>query len=353
MGIGLFGSSKQTSKVTPWIPNSQQFGDLLRNAGQSIAPGFTSATAAGRGILDQLSATPGVAPGVMGTAGNLMRQTQQNYAPQPAGTSGLLAAAAGNAATSAPPQSLVDAVTRATSGGYAPGFQETMASAMDPAARSAAWGQVRDNTIAGIMPAINATFSGAGMTGSTGHEQNLAKGLAAGLADVENSAYQTGMDRAVGAATTSQQALMDQLGLGVSAGSALGDAQRASAALGLAGGQAMQDRYDTQFNQGLAGAAFNQGALTDTLNANLAGANLGQGATDANFANLGGLAGLYQSSGNAQQDAFMGALQSWLASAGNLGKQTVKGSSNPGVLGTIGAGLQIASMFGGGGAAAK
>jgi hypothetical protein len=38
---------------------------------------------------------------------------------------------------------------------------------------------VRDNTIAGIMPAINATFSGAGMTGSSGHEQNLAKGLAA------------------------------------------------------------------------------------------------------------------------------------------------------------------------------
>ena len=83
MGIGLFGSSKQTSKVTPWIPNSQQFGDVLRNAGQSVTPGFTAATNAGLGILDQLSATPGVAPGVMGTAGNLMGQKQQYYAPQP------------------------------------------------------------------------------------------------------------------------------------------------------------------------------------------------------------------------------------------------------------------------------
>lgn len=72
--------------------------------------------------------------------------------------------------------------------------------AMDPTARSAAWGQVRQNTIDSIMPGINSSFAGSGMTGSELHAQNLAKGLSSGLADVENQAWQQGEDRALAAA---------------------------------------------------------------------------------------------------------------------------------------------------------
>lgn len=45
--------------------------------------------------------------------------------------------------------------------------------------------QQRQNVIDAIMPSINASFAGSGMTGSTLHQANLAKGLAAGLGDAE------------------------------------------------------------------------------------------------------------------------------------------------------------------------
>jgi hypothetical protein len=72
--------------------------------------------------------------------------------------------------------------------------------AMDPTARSDAWGQVRQNTIDSIMPGINASFAGSGMTGGDLHQQNLAAGLSRGLADVENQAWQQGENRALSAA---------------------------------------------------------------------------------------------------------------------------------------------------------
>ena len=78
--------------------------------------------------------------------------------------------------------------------------------ALDPNARSDAWGQVQKNVIDGIMPGINGSFAGSGMTGSTLHQQNLAKGLSAGLADVENQAWQQGENRALAAANSMGQA---------------------------------------------------------------------------------------------------------------------------------------------------
>lgn len=72
--------------------------------------------------------------------------------------------------------------------------------AMDPNAQSAGFDQVRQNTIANIMPGINSTFAGSGMTGSTLHQQNLAQGLAAGLGGVENDAWQQNQNRSLQAA---------------------------------------------------------------------------------------------------------------------------------------------------------
>ena len=72
--------------------------------------------------------------------------------------------------------------------------------ALDPNIRSDAYGQVRQNVIDTIMPSINSSFAGSGMTGSTLHAQNLAKGLSAGLAEVDNRAFQQGEQRALQAA---------------------------------------------------------------------------------------------------------------------------------------------------------
>lgn len=44
---------------------------------------------------------------------------------------------------------------------------------------------LRQNVIEGILPSLNSTFAGTGMTGSTLHQQNLAKGLASGLGGLE------------------------------------------------------------------------------------------------------------------------------------------------------------------------
>ena len=56
---------------------------------------------------------------------------------------------------------------------------------------------MKDNVIADIMPAINGSFAGSGMTGSTLHQQNLAKGLSAGLGslDMQNRSQQADLSQ--------------------------------------------------------------------------------------------------------------------------------------------------------------
>lgn len=102
-----------------------------------------------------------------------------------------------------PMRAQADAGTQAAFGnamGMAGQGQQALTNAMDPNARSAGWNQVVQNTINGIMPGINSSFAGSGMTGSGLHAQNLAKGLSAGVADVENQAWQQGQNRALQAA---------------------------------------------------------------------------------------------------------------------------------------------------------
>lgn len=72
--------------------------------------------------------------------------------------------------------------------------------AMDPNAQSAQFGQVVQNTIDNIMPQINSSFAGSGMTGSGLHAQNLAKGVSAGVANTLDSNWQANQARALQAA---------------------------------------------------------------------------------------------------------------------------------------------------------
>lgn len=71
---------------------------------------------------------------------------------------------------------------------------------LDPNQQSAQFGQVVQNTIDNIMPQINGSFAGSGMTGSGLHAQNLSKGVSAGVADVLNQNYQQGANRSLTAA---------------------------------------------------------------------------------------------------------------------------------------------------------
>jgi hypothetical protein len=59
---------------------------------------------------------------------------------------------------------------------------------------------VAQNVIADVMPAINSTFAMNGRTGGGLHEQNLAKGLAAGLANPYYNAFNQAQNRSLTAA---------------------------------------------------------------------------------------------------------------------------------------------------------
>ena len=68
----------------------------------------------------------------------------------------------------------------------------TVAGAMEASVPDA----VKQNVIQGIMPAINSTFAGSGMTGSDLHQQNVVQGLSSGLADVEDQYQRRAMSAA-------------------------------------------------------------------------------------------------------------------------------------------------------------
>ena len=90
--------------------------------------------------------------------------------------------------------------------GGAQAAQGGLMRALDPNYQSAAFDQVRQNVVDTITPQINSSFAGSGMTGSTLHQQNLARGLSSGLADVENQAFQQSQQRALQAAGMMGQA---------------------------------------------------------------------------------------------------------------------------------------------------
>ena len=59
---------------------------------------------------------------------------------------------------------------------------------------------LRQRVMEDIMPGINQTFAGAGMTGSSLHQQNLAKGLASAMAPIEADLMNIQANRALQAA---------------------------------------------------------------------------------------------------------------------------------------------------------
>tara|TARA_R110000737_G_scaffold153408_1_gene182664 strand:+ start:2620 stop:4212 length:1593 start_codon:yes stop_codon:yes gene_type:complete len=130
-----------------------------------------------------------------------------------------------------------DAATQAAQGReYGQGFQNTIYEMTDQDRRSAAFGQLKQNVANDVMAGVNATFGSSGMSGSSLHQKNLAKGLTEGIAGVENQAFQQSQSNALQAAQMSQQDLGQQRALGLSAAGSRQDAQMAQAGLALQAG---------------------------------------------------------------------------------------------------------------------
>lgn len=149
--------STTTSKADPWGPAQPFMQQALQGAGDLYASGGFQVNPYG---------------GQMVAGFDPMQQQAMGAAPGVAGL-GLAQAGTGMGAVNA---------------------------AMDPNQQSAQFGQVVQNTINRIMPQINSSFAGSGMTGSGLHAQNLGQGVSAGVADTLNQNWQQGQNRALQAA---------------------------------------------------------------------------------------------------------------------------------------------------------
>ena len=132
--------SKQTStaRADPWAPTQDALKGIIGDASKLYkSGGFETTPYAGDWIAGQNADTTAAQTGLRGLIGQM---------------TGHNAAAAGNVA-----QMIGQGPSQAA----------------------------KDNVIADIMPAINSTFAGSGMTGSTLHQQNLAKGLSAGMGSLD------------------------------------------------------------------------------------------------------------------------------------------------------------------------
>lgn len=207
--------TKTSNKVDPWIPTDDVFNTFKERAAGTITPEFESALAGATGAIGSAAAMPS----------------------------------------------------------YAPGMMQTAFRAQDPTARSAAFGQLKQNVANDVMQGINSTFGGSGMTGSSLHQQNLAKGLTEGLAGVENQAFQAGENRA------------------------------------------------------------------------LQGANLANTAFGQAFNRKMGVGQALQGVGTTYQNAQSSALNSLMGAATGGASRNSTQSQSPGLMGILGAGLQVASLF--------
>lgn len=96
-----------------------------------------------------------------------------------------------------------DAMTPGATGMALGGVQAGMGAlgqAMNPNQQSAQFDQTVQNRINQIMPQINSSFAGSGMTGSGLHAQNLSRGVSQGVADTLDQNWQQNQSRALQAA---------------------------------------------------------------------------------------------------------------------------------------------------------
>lgn len=126
---------------------------------------------------------------------------------------------------------------------------------------------MRRNVTESVMPALNSTFAGSGMTGSSLHQAHLAKAMASGMAPVEAQFMDRAQDRQFNAATAAQGAHETRLQRLMDAGGAAQQAGADAADRGLQAGIASQsaandgrDRALSAYGAGT-GAALNAAGM--------------------------------------------------------------------------------------------
>lgn len=116
------------------------------------------------------------------------------------------------------------------------------------------WDRIATDTIQKIMPGINSSFAGSGMTGSTLHQQNLSQGLSQGLGMAANDFQRQSVEQQLGATGA----------LGGVLGQIMGNQE---AALGAQDRiqQQEQNELDSQYQNSLLGQNADFDALSNYL----------------------------------------------------------------------------------------
>jgi len=348
--MSLFGKNKSSNKVEPFIPSEKEFDLFQQRSGELITPKFRQSLQRAAAKLRALGKRPDTAPGFMdmieGATGGFDtgfdRATTEALAGgvDPA-TSGAIRTAAGR-----PLDATFDAATAgAGTPAYADGFLGAVERAVNPDTRSTAFDTVRQNVIDRVAPEVNSTFAGSGMTGSGLHQLLLSKGIAKGLGEVEDDAFQRGEDRALDAAQIGQGAVERGRDFGLEAAAARQAAGERGADRTIGAEELIARLGEAAKDRSLAAAGARQGATESEAGRSLQSAALLEEAFGKDFARDLTTIEAERGIGSDFQDEKAGGLFSLLnASVGGAGS-TSTSSRTPGVLDLLGTGAGIASLF--------
>lgn len=149
------GSQTQTTNSAPWAPAQPYLKEGLGLADKLYKSGGMTTNYSGDWIADMTDGQLGALQGVIGAAGS----------------------------------------NNETLGGVA----GSLAGLATGATQADTWGTIADDTIRRIMPSINSSFAGSGMTGSTLHQDNLSRGMSGGLASAYSDYANTAVQQQLGA----------------------------------------------------------------------------------------------------------------------------------------------------------
>lgn len=158
------------------------------------------------------------------------------------------------------------------------GVAGSLAGLADGATQANHWDTIANDTMRRIMPGINSSFAGSGMTGSTLHQDNLSRGMSEGLASA-HAGYQ-------------DQMIQQQLGatgaLGGVLGQIMGNDQAALGAQDRIQSQE-QNELDSQYQNSLLGQNADFDALSNYLSVISGIAGLGGQSSGTQSQSAGGM----------------------------------------------------------------
>jgi hypothetical protein len=244
-------------------------------------------------------------------------------------------------------------------------FDATINRETDPGQAMQMQDALRRNVIEGIAPQISGAFSKSGMANSGLHAQNLAKGLASGLAPIEYQMANDSRERALRAAGMGQSAYESGKQFDLSAGgmrqSALESGRDRSLQAGQVSESATRDRLSEALRAGQAG----QTAMDTNESQAMQAAGMMPGLNEAYYNPIDRQrdAGQYQqiqkqNEINARilrqqqrQTSSADAIERYLSLVSGVGanfpNQRTTQTQNPGLLGMLGTGLQVLPFLGG------